>query len=560
MSVGLRAAYLTPIEFVGLDGNPLDPTHVSDVVISGPNAEVIQLQYPYAPIWLETPMPAKHSGEGGLHITPAPYSLSMAKYTRLNVASTGKERFPPGPGKTWQIHLLLYTLRLGARDAIFGTTLFNSIRLVGPTGRAQTVSLNGRNRISLVLSRGNYTAQVLASGVTPVASIALSRSQEVVIPVITPIDLFTIVLIVMVIVAVVFVAGRGRFWAVGTLSAVRARYGEPIMLRWDGHASRAGAVQGMATTVSGRLNRRLLPGVTWKPRRAKFAPEEVALPSQQAFVATRAISTFPRSYLLAHDTGNGPTLELGLILRGLIDSGKAERFLLLVHQSVLTQWQRDLREKFSLNVPRFERNTFHDADDLELAWSGNPWDAFPIVLASSDLARRRDRRNELLAAGPWDVVLADNAEEAHRSGSKRTGAPSKLLAVLKAMKANHAWKALYLTSAARPQLQLHEASDLMDLLGLTHLPAGVESDLARYFSIPLSDRPDGDWEFLRQICADFSDDGAVTSENAKRMLNKFHNMPGFGPARRVAADATAANGAPDGFSGEPVQERWLTRS
>ena len=44
---------------VGLDGTLLDPTRVSDVRISGPNAEVIQLQYPYAPIWLQTPMPAQ---------------------------------------------------------------------------------------------------------------------------------------------------------------------------------------------------------------------------------------------------------------------------------------------------------------------------------------------------------------------------------------------------------------------------------------------------------------------------------------------------------------------
>jgi Type III restriction enzyme, res subunit len=556
ISVGLRVAYLTPIRFVGLDGNPLDPARVFDVVISGPDAEVIQLQFPYEPIWLQTPIVGKHAGESGLHITQAPYTLSFAKYDRLNVASTGQMRYFPVPGGTWKIPLLLFTLRLGARDAIFGTTLNNSIRLVGPTGRAQSVSLNGRDRVSLVLSRGNYTAQVLASGVTPVASIALSRSQEVVIPVITPIDLSTVALILLVIVAVVFVAGRGRFWAVGKLSAVHARYGEPIIVRWEGHPLRSSVAQFVATAVTGRLNR----------RRAAFTSEEDALPSQQAFVAARAISTFPRSYLLAHDTGHGPTLELGSILRGLIDSGKAERFLLVVHQSQLAQWQRHLMEKFSLNVPRFERNTFRDSDGLELEWSGNPWNAFPIVLASSDLARRRDRRNELLAAGPWDVVLADNAEEAHRSGSKRTGAPNKLLAVLQAMKANHSWKALYLASAARPQLQLHEVSDLMSLLGLTDLPAEVESDLARYFSIPLSERPDGDWEFLRQICADFVGDGAaVRSENTEGMLRKFHNVAGSRQARRTAANGTAANGtAANGTlpvsAPETSQERWLNGS
>jgi SNF2 domain-containing protein len=555
ISVGLRAAYLTPIQFVGLDNNPLDPTLVSDVVISGPNAEVIQLQYPYDPIWLQTPMPAKHSGEAGLHVTSAPYSLSFARYTRLNVASTGQMRFAPAPGSSWAIKLLLFTLRLGAKDAIFGTTLYNSIRLIGPTGRAQMLSLGDQNRITLVLSRGNYSAQVQASGVTPVATIALSRSQEVVIPVITPIDLFTIGLILIVIVATVFVAGRGRFWAVSSLAAARVQYGAPIIQQWERQAPRRRVVQNVAAAVAERLNRPVLPGVPWKRRSVGLVAAQDVLVSQQALVAWRAISSFPRSCLLGHETGHGPTIEVGLILRGLIDSGKAERFLLLVHQSVMTKWQRELKEKFSISMPRFERNSFLDCDDRELEWSGNPWSAFPLVLASSDLARRRDRRSELLAAGPWDVVLVDNAEEAHRSGSTPTGASNKLLGVLQAMNASHSWKALYLTSAAPPQLQLHEASDLMELLGFTQLPAEVESDLARYYAIPRAQRPDGDWEFLRQMCTDYvGDDSPPRPSRAALKPRRSHNVAGSREARRAAAKGARAS-----LSVDPAQERLISR-
>jgi hypothetical protein len=520
IAVGLRAAYLTPIQFVGLDGNPLDPSLVSDVVISGPNAEVLQLQYPYDPIWLQTPLPAKHSGEGGLHLTAAPYSLSFARYSRLSVASTGQYRFSPEPGKSWAIPLLLFTLHLGARDAIFGTTLDNPIKLTGPTGRAQIIPLDRQGRISLVLSRGNYQAQVMASGVTPIATIALSRSQVVILPVITPADLIVVALFVFVIVATVFVVGRGRLWAFGRVSAVRVRYEDPIIRRWERSSPQRLAVQAAAAAMVGRLKwpaQRSAPTMDFaqavpepdlprEPQGLRILDGAAAVhaqPAQRASAAARLVSTFPRSYLLANDQALGQAIEVGMIINGLLSSGKAERFLLLVHKSVMQQWQLEFKQKFGLRVPRFDGSAFYDHDDREIASSGNPWSAFPILLASSHLARRRDRRPELLEAGPWDVVVVDEAHEAHRSGSKATGGPNKLLGLLQTMKAHGAWKALYLASATRRQMHLHEAWDLMELLELTDVPADVAGDFANYFTIPWAERPDGDWEFLRQMCADY---------------------------------------------------------
>ena len=543
ISVGLRAAYLTQIQFEGLDHNRLDPAQVSDVVISGPNAEVIQLQYPYEPIWLQTPLPAKHSGEGGLHITAAPYSLSFARYARLNVASTGQFRYAPERGGTWSIPLLLFTLRLGARDAIFGTTLRDPIKLINPTGRAQTLTLDTQGKITLILGRGNYSAQVLAPGVTPIATIALSRSQEMVVPVITPVDLFVIALTVFVIGGGVFVAGRGRLWTFGRLTAVRLRYEDPIIQRWERTSPQRLAVQAATAGLVGSLTRRgqpaspamldivdevydaaraarmpsppiLIGGANRGSAGIDFAALTGPLSPHHASLASRAVSTFPRSYLLADDAALGQAIEVGLIILGLKNSSKAERFLLLVHQAVMRHWQQELKEKFGLGVPRFERGSFYDHDDREMVWAGNPWSAFPLVLASSHLARRRDRRNELLTATPWDVVFVDDAHEAHRSGSKPTGTPNKLLAVLQALKSSESWKALYLASASRKNMHLHEAWDLMDLLGLTQMPVDVANDFARYFTIPWADRPDGDWEFLRQICADYFGDAGANKPGA----------------------------------------------
>ena len=147
----------------------------------------------------------------------------------------------------------------------------------------------------------------------------------------------------------------------------------------------------------------------------------------QRGIAARALATYPRGYLLADEVGLGKTIEAGLIIRELLLSGRADTCLMLVPASVLKQWQQELAEKLALDVPRFDGGTFIDADDNPVEWAagGSPWQAFPIVLATSHLARRAARRQEVLSSGPWDVVFVDEAHHARRRG--HTDEPNALL-------------------------------------------------------------------------------------------------------------------------------------
>jgi hypothetical protein len=434
----------------------------------------------------------------------------------------------------WQIKLLLFTLSMGAKDAIFGTTLNSPIKLIGPTGRVQVLSLDQQGRITLVLSRGNYAAQVLTSGVTPIATIALSRSQEVIVPVITPIDLTLIAFTLLVIIAVVFVAGRGRLWAFARVATVRVRYGDRLVQRWERGSAQRLAFQGAAADIRSpqapQIHLGPQPGEVdsgqvieaGSPPRAQTADVLDDAPSsidgrragdiavamdanrrQKTALAIPAVTEFPRGGLFGGEAGAGSIVDVGLMIRNLLSSRQAKTVLLLVHQSAIREWQDELQNKFSLQIPRLDRGGFYSHEDREMAWSGNPWGAFPVMLASSNLARRRDRRAELLAGGPWDVVVVGDAHEARRSGRMPQAVPNKLLALLLAMKASHSWRALYLASDSPGQLRLHEALEYMDLIGLSKMPVVVANDLARYFTIPPTQRPDGDWEFLRQMCADY---------------------------------------------------------
>ncbi len=227
------------------------------------------------------------------------------------------------------------------------------------------------------------------------------------------------------------------------------------------------------------------------------------LPHQQ-LIAVRAVETFPRGYLLADEVGLGKTIEAGLIIRELLLSGRAQTALLLVPASVMSQWQEELHEKLSLDVPRYEGGAFLDRHNRELPFdpTGNPWKAFPVLLASSHLARRADRRQQLLAAAPWDVVLVDEAHHARRRGTKANGVPSNLLSLLQTMRDAGAWRALYLATATPMQMAPHEAWDLIELLGLPGEWAESAERFVRYFAElrrPLDER---DWSLLARMLRD----------------------------------------------------------
>lgn len=220
ISAGLRVAYLTRIVFADPDGSGLDSTRVSQVVLTGPDAQRIRMDYPYPPVWLQTPLPAKHMGDDALHVNAVPYAISTVDYDGLNVASQGQERYLPRPGGTWVVHLRLYRLTLRAKDALFGMSLGRTVTLTDPAGHRRELRLDRHGQVSLVVGRGNYSARVQAAGISPLVPIALSRNQTADVPVITPLDLTVLGCLTVFTLSAVFAVGRGRQ---GLRAAIRRR-------------------------------------------------------------------------------------------------------------------------------------------------------------------------------------------------------------------------------------------------------------------------------------------------------------------------------------------------
>jgi len=226
----------------------------------------------------------------------------------------------------------------------------------------------------------------------------------------------------------------------------------------------------------------------------------------QARIAREVVRRFPERFLLADEVGLGKTIEAGLIIRSLLLSGKVRRCLILVPKGVLRQWQEELYEKFGLNVPAYDGKGFHDYFRQVPTPPGNPWDAYPLLLASCQLAKRVERREALLQAGPFDLVVLDEAHHARRREFlNRRYRPNRLLSLLEGEDGRPGLRfrtrGLLLLTATPMQVHPVEVYDLLRQLDLPPAWAASEMRFLRFLSELRKARAEenADWTFLLRM-------------------------------------------------------------
>ena len=239
----------------------------------------------------------------------------------------------------------------------------------------------------------------------------------------------------------------------------------------------------------------------------------------QMRIAQQIIETFPKRYMLCDEVGLGKTIEAGLVLRQLVISGRVKRCLLLVPKSVARQWQEELYEKFVLDVPLFDGGRFWNYAGDELDWqynTDNPWDAFDMFIASSQLAKRRDRQAQVLAARPWDLALVDEAHHARRRDFLQPiYRPNRLLELL--TDPQFQARAILLMTATPMQVHPLEVWDLLKVLGLGGKWGADESNFLRFYSELMKPFEEIDWDFVFAMVQDYLQyGGQIKAEFARQ--------------------------------------------
>ncbi|MDB6025122.1 MAG: SNF2-related protein [Verrucomicrobiales bacterium] len=142
-----------------------------------------------------------------------------------------------------------------------------------------------------------------------------------------------------------------------------------------------------------------------------FVGGRIDLIPHQLYISSEVSGRLVPRVLLADEVGLGKTIEACLILHRLILTGRAQRALILVPESLVHQWFVELLRRFNLWFHIFDEERCASIEGANR--ETNPFLDDQFVLCSIGLFTGNDRRLQQALAAGWDILVVD---EAHHLG------------------------------------------------------------------------------------------------------------------------------------------------
>ncbi|MDY6489257.1 RNA polymerase-associated protein RapA [Acinetobacter faecalis] len=133
----------------------------------------------------------------------------------------------------------------------------------------------------------------------------------------------------------------------------------------------------------------------------------VGLIPHQLYIAHEVGQRFAPRVLLADEVGLGKTIEAGLIIHQQLKTGRSERILILVPDSLQYQWMIEMRRRFNLQFSLFDLT--HTASIKEHDPDLNPFLTEQCIIASVDLMIDHDDLREQAMEAGFDLLVVDEA-------------------------------------------------------------------------------------------------------------------------------------------------------
>ncbi|WP_299003586.1 RNA polymerase-associated protein RapA [uncultured Shewanella sp.] len=150
----------------------------------------------------------------------------------------------------------------------------------------------------------------------------------------------------------------------------------------------------------------------------------VGLIPHQQWIAHEVGQRFAPRVLLADEVGLGKTIEAGLIIHQQLLTGRAERVLVIVPDTLRHQWLVEMLRRFNLRFSIFDEDRCVEA----YADHDNPFYTEQLVICSLELLRKK-RRLEQAVDADWDLLVVDEAH--HLEWSEE--APSRAYRIVEAL-------------------------------------------------------------------------------------------------------------------------------
>lgn len=143
--------------------------------------------------------------------------------------------------------------------------------------------------------------------------------------------------------------------------------------------------------------------------------------------ARQALQQPRQRILIADSVGLGKTLEAGILVSELIARGKGKRILVLAVKSMLTQFQQEFWNRFSIGLTRLDSQGLQRVRN-RIPTNHNPFHYFDRSIISIDTLKQDIDYRHYLEQAYWDIIIIDEAHNvAERSSHSQRARLAKLL-------------------------------------------------------------------------------------------------------------------------------------